>query len=170
MREITILVVDDEADIRATVSAMLEIEGYDVAEASNGADALHVLEERRPDLILLDMRMPILDGWGFAAELRRRGHRTPIVVMTAARDAAHWAAEIAAAAFVAKPFGFEDLIAAVEQVGCNKFGLEGFLRRGVAGATGEQQHPNYRIDPLCDFHLAAGLSGARPQARFDDRG
>jgi len=116
MREITILVVDDEADIRATVSAMLEIEGYDVAEASNGADALHVLEERRPDLILLDMRMPILDGWGFAAELRRRGHRTPIVVMTAARDAAHWAAEIAAAAFVAKPFGFEDLIAAVERV------------------------------------------------------
>lgn len=116
MREVTILVVDDEADIRATVSAMLEIEGYDVAEASNGADALHVLEARRPDLILLDMRMPILDGWGFAAELRRRGHRTPIVVMTAARDAAHWAAEIAAAAFVAKPFGFEDLMAAVEQV------------------------------------------------------
>ena len=116
MREVAVLVVDDEADIRATVSAMLEIEGYDVAEASNGADALHVLEERRPDLILLDMRMPVLDGWGFAAELRRRGHRTPIVVMTAARDAAHWAAEIAAAAFVAKPFGFDDLITAVEQV------------------------------------------------------
>ena len=116
MREVTILVVDDEADIRATVSAMLEIEGYAVAEAANGADALHVLEDRRPDVILLDMRMPILDGWGFAAELRRRGHRTPIVVMTAARDAAHWAGEIAAASFVAKPFGFEDLIAAVEAV------------------------------------------------------
>jgi CheY-like chemotaxis protein len=116
MRDVTVLVVDDEPDIRATVSAMLEIEGYDVAEASNGADALQVLEQRRPDLILLDMRMPILDGWGFAAELRRRGNRTPIVVMTAARDAAHWAAEIAAAAFVAKPFGFDDLMAAVERV------------------------------------------------------
>jgi CheY-like chemotaxis protein len=116
MRDLTVLVVDDEPDIRATVSAMLEIEGYAVAEAANGADALRQLEERQPDVILLDMRMPILDGWGFAAELRRRGHRTPIVVMTAARDAAHWAAEIAASAFVSKPFGYGDLIAAVESV------------------------------------------------------
>ena len=117
MPDVRVLVVDDEPDIRATVSAMLEIEGYDVAEAANGADALHLVEERAPDIILLDMRMPVLDGWGFAAELRRRGHRTPIVVMTAARDAAHWASEIAAAAFVAKPFGFDDLITAVERVG-----------------------------------------------------
>jgi CheY-like chemotaxis protein len=116
MPEIHVLVVDDEPDIRATVSAMLEIEGYAVTEAANGADALHRVEERPPDVILLDMRMPVLDGWGFAAELRRRGHRTPIVVMTAARDAAHWAGEIAASAFVAKPFGFDDLITAVEEV------------------------------------------------------
>ncbi len=116
MREVRVLVVDDEPDIRATVSAMLEIEGYDVAEAANGVDALQAIEGHPPDVILLDMRMPVMDGWGFAAELRRRGHSTPIVVMTAARDAAHWAAEIAAAAFVAKPFGFDDLITAVEQV------------------------------------------------------
>ena len=115
MREVRILVVDDEPDIRATVSAMLEIEGYAVAEAANGADALHVIAQRPPDLILLDMRMPVLDGWAFATELRRRGHETPIVVMTAARDAARWAGEIAAAAFVAKPFGLDDLITAVER-------------------------------------------------------
>ena len=116
MPEVHVLVVDDEPDIRATVSAMLEIEGYAVTEAANGADALHRVEEQAPDVILLDMRMPVLDGWGFAAELRRRGHRMPIVVMTAARDAAHWAGEIAASAFVAKPFGFDDLITAVEEV------------------------------------------------------
>ena len=115
MPELRILVVDDEPDIRATVAAMLEIEGYDVAEATNGADALTELERREPHVILLDMRMPVLDGWGFAAELRRRGHRVPIVVMTAARDAAHWAGEIAAASFVAKPFGLDDLIGAVER-------------------------------------------------------
>jgi CheY-like chemotaxis protein len=115
MPDVRVLVVDDEPDIRATVSAMLEIEGYHVDEAVNGADALHAVEQRPPDLILLDMRMPILDGWGFASEMRRRGNRTPIVVMTAARDAARWAREIAAAAFVAKPFGMDDLINAVER-------------------------------------------------------
>ena len=115
MPDLRVLVIDDEPDIRATVSAMLETEGYDVDEAANGADALTAIEARPPDLILLDMRMPVLDGWGFASELRRRGHGTPIVVMTAARDAARWAAEIAAAAFVAKPFGLDDLITAVEQ-------------------------------------------------------
>lgn len=114
MPDTRILVVDDEPDIRATVSAMLEIEGYDVAEAHDGAAALAAIEQRMPDVILLDMRMPVLDGWGFAAELRRRGHQTPIVVMTAARDAARWASEISAAAFVAKPFGYDDLISAVE--------------------------------------------------------
>ena len=116
MRDLRILVVDDEPDIRATVSAMLEIEGYLVAEAANGADALHAIAEHPPDLILLDMRMPVLDGWAFASELRRRGHEIPIVVMTAARDAARWASEVAAAAFISKPFGFDDLIGAVERV------------------------------------------------------
>lgn len=115
MPDVRVLVVDDEPDIRATVSAMLEIEGYEVAEATNGADALVAVESDPPDVILLDMRMPVLDGWGFAAELHRRGHRIPIVVMTAARDAARWAAEIAASSFIAKPFGYDDLLRAVER-------------------------------------------------------
>src|SRR5918995_882567 len=110
-----ILVVDDERDIRSAVAEMLALEGYDVDEAANGADALAAVDRRRPDLILLDMRMPVLDGWGFAAELRRRGSQIPIVVMTAARDAARWAAEITATAFVSKPFGYDELIRTVEE-------------------------------------------------------
>ena len=116
MREVRILVVDDEPDIRETVSAMLEAEGYRVVQATNGAEALEAIESGAPDIVLLDMRMPVLDGWGFASELRRRGHAVPIVVMTAARDASRWASEISASAFLAKPFGFDDLITAVEQV------------------------------------------------------
>ncbi|HET7646671.1 MAG TPA: response regulator [Candidatus Limnocylindria bacterium] len=116
MPDLSVLVVDDEPDIRATVSAMLEIEGYRVAEATNGADALAAVQREEPDLILLDMRMPVLDGWGFADELRRRGLRIPIVVMTAARDAATWAAEIAASDYLAKPFGFDDLTSAIQRV------------------------------------------------------
>jgi CheY-like chemotaxis protein len=115
MPEVRVLVVDDEPGIRETVTAMLEIEGYDVAEARDGAEALAQVEARQPDVILLDMRMPVLDGWGFAAELRARELAIPIVVMTAARDAARWAGEIAATAFVAKPFGFDDLVRAVER-------------------------------------------------------
>ena len=115
MPDVRVLIVDDEPDIRATVSAMLEIEGYAVSEAANGADALAAVENDPPDVILLDMRMPVLDGWDFAAEMRRRNHAIPIVVMTAARDAARWAGEVAAAAFIAKPFGYDDLIDAVEQ-------------------------------------------------------
>jgi CheY-like chemotaxis protein len=115
MPDLRVLVVDDEPEIRATVQAMLEIEGYLVSQAANGADALAALERDRPDLVLLDMRMPVLDGWGFAAELRRRGHRVPLVVMTAARDAARWASEITASAFVSKPFRYDDLIHAVER-------------------------------------------------------
>jgi two-component system, chemotaxis family, chemotaxis protein CheY len=116
MPDIRVLVVDDEPDIRATVAEMLEIEGYSVDEASNGADALRAIEASPPDLILLDMRMPVLDGWGFAAELSRRDVDIPIVVMTAARDAARWAAEIAASASLSKPFGFDDLIRTVSEV------------------------------------------------------
>lgn len=115
MPEVRVLVVDDEPDIRDTVAAMLEIEGYEVSQATNGAEALTIIEHDPPDLIVLDMRMPVLDGWGFADELRRRGHRIPIVVMTAARDAARWAGEISARAFVAKPFGYDDLIGAVKE-------------------------------------------------------
>ena len=115
MSEVRVLVVDDEPGIRAIVLAMLETEGYAVAEAMNGAEALKAVESDPPDVILLDMRMPVLDGWGFAKELRRRGHQTPIVVMTAARDAGRWAREIAASAFVAKPFGYDDLLRAVER-------------------------------------------------------
>ena len=115
MPDLRVLVVDDEVGIRATVSAMLEIEGYAVAEAANGADALAALENDPPDVLLLDMRMPVLDGWAFAAEMRRRNHAIPIVVMTAARDAARWAGEVAATAFIAMPFGYDDLSAAVEQ-------------------------------------------------------
>jgi two-component system, chemotaxis family, chemotaxis protein CheY len=116
MPDVRVLVVDDEPDIRATVAEMLEIEGYAVEEAANGADALAAIDRQQPDVILLDMRMPVLDGWGFAAELNGRAIEIPIVVMTAARDAARWAAEIGANAALPKPFGFDELIQAVATV------------------------------------------------------
>ena len=109
-----ILVVDDDPTILATVSEALDLEGFPVVTATNGAEALDELVRHRPSLVLLDMRMPVLDGWGFARRLRERGSNPPIVVMTAAQDARHWAQEIGAAGFVAKPFEVDDLLATVE--------------------------------------------------------
>jgi CheY-like chemotaxis protein len=66
--------------------------------------------------VLLDMRMPILDGWDFASALRERGIILPILVMTAAQDARRWAQEIGAAGYVSKPFELLDLLTAVATI------------------------------------------------------
>lgn len=111
-----ILVVEDDHDIRATVIGILEMEGYTVAEANNGQEGLAAVDLVHPSLVLLDMRMPVLDGWGFARVLKERGIMLPIVVMTAAQDARRWAQEIGAQGYVAKPFDLSDLLSAVESV------------------------------------------------------
>jgi CheY-like chemotaxis protein len=71
------------------------------------------MADRLPALVLLDMRMPVLDGWGFAAAVRQQGLPVKILVMTAAQDAAAWAAEIGADGYIAKPFDVSDLLEAV---------------------------------------------------------
>jgi len=115
MSDSPILVVDDDPSILETVKVILDLEGYTVETAINGADALEKVGRSRPALVLLDMRMPVLDGWGFAREMKARGVKVPIVVMTAAQDARRWAAEIGAVDFVAKPFEIPDLLLAVER-------------------------------------------------------
>ena len=109
-----ILVVDDDSSIRDLVSNFLEFEGFSVATASNGLEALRVFELTQPAVVLLDMRMPILDGWGFVRELRARGADAYIVVMTAAQDAKRWANEVNAHACLPKPFELQDLLDAVQ--------------------------------------------------------
>ncbi|HET7582184.1 MAG TPA: response regulator [Candidatus Limnocylindria bacterium] len=108
-----ILVVDDDRAILEIVADVLELEGYRVETALDGAQALAAVERSSPKLILLDMRMPLLDGWAFARILRERGVDLPILVMTAARDAAGWAHEIGAQGYLAKPFDIGELLDAV---------------------------------------------------------
>ena len=110
-----VLVVDDDAAIRSAVRDVLESAGIAVETATNGADALEKVSRQRPRLVLLDMRMPVLDGWGFASALRERGLALPVVVMTAAADASRWADEIGAIGMVAKPFGVAELVNAVRR-------------------------------------------------------
>jgi two-component system, chemotaxis family, chemotaxis protein CheY len=111
--EAPILVVDDDPTILATVSEALDFEGFPVVTATNGAEALEVVDRNRPSLVLLDMRMPVLDGWGFMRAVRERGLNLTVVVMTAAADARRWAREIDAQGVLAKPFELDELLGAV---------------------------------------------------------
>lgn len=110
-----ILIIDDDPSIRITVSEVLAEEGYEIVTATNGAEGLAVVERAAPAVVLLDMRMPVLDGWGFARALGERGLSLPIVVMTAAQEARIWAKEIGAASVLAKPFDLMDLLLVVER-------------------------------------------------------
>jgi two-component system chemotaxis response regulator CheY len=108
-------VVDDDPAIRSTVADILGLEGYAVATAENGEEALRLVDLLQPSVVLLDMRMPVLDGWGFAREIHARGITVPILVMTAAPNARRWAEEIGAHSFIAKPFDLDDLLDAVQK-------------------------------------------------------
>jgi CheY-like chemotaxis protein len=110
-----VLVVDDDETIRTTVSETLDMEGYPVRLAADGAEALRSVEERPPRVILLDMRMPVLDGWGVARGLAERGLAPSILVMSAAADARRWAREIGASDVLPKPFELDELLALVER-------------------------------------------------------
>ena len=115
MSEAPILVVDDDPTILATVSEALDFEGFPVITATNGAEALELIDRNWPSLVLLDMRMPVLDGWGFMRAVRERGLELSVVVMTAAADARRWGREIGAHGVLAKPFELDDLLNAIQQ-------------------------------------------------------
>jgi two-component system chemotaxis response regulator CheY len=111
-----VLVVDDDESILDFVREALEDEGFEAVTATDGAEALDLADRQPPDLILLDMRMPIMDGWEFARIYAERpGPHAPVIVMTAARDAADIATEIHAQGYLAKPFTLDDLLSLVEQ-------------------------------------------------------
>jgi CheY-like chemotaxis protein len=111
-----VLVVDDDVTIRETVTALLADEGYVVAQAANGMEALACLERQVPQVVLLDMRMPVLDGWGFVDELRKRNLDLKVVAMTATHNARVWAQEIGATSYLGKPFEPDELLDLVEHL------------------------------------------------------
>jgi CheY-like chemotaxis protein len=104
-----VLVVDDDLSIRELLAAALEEDGYEVVPATNGQDALSVCERWRPDVIVLDLMMPVMDGWTFAKRLKERDD-IPIVVLSALNDLERDARKIGAAYVVGKPFDLDQLL------------------------------------------------------------
>jgi two-component system phosphate regulon response regulator PhoB len=109
----TVLVVDDEADLVWVVRFNLEMEGYRTFVAGNGEDALDMLPEVRPDLILLDLMMPVMDGWAVLDQIRRTGGTSALIVVVSARTGPYdkqRAGEYGVDGFVGKPFDMEELL------------------------------------------------------------
>ena len=113
-----ILVVDDEADVRLLLSRILKDAGYQVETAHEGGEALAKIAERRPDLVLLDLMMPGVDGWGVLAELRKQPSPPPVVLVTASADPGTFGRSVreGVAGYVAKPFRFRELLGSCARV------------------------------------------------------
>ena len=113
-----VLVVDDDDGIRLTVADALQDEGYQVMTATNGQEALQQVESGPPDAIVLDLMMPIMDGWGFLEACRRRElcQGIPVLVMSAYRRLTETAPDLKVRACIAKPFELDVLLGAVERL------------------------------------------------------
>ncbi len=112
-----ILVVEDDEAIRGLVTEVLRDDGYDVREAANGAEALEYVSGHRPDLIVLDLMMPVMDGWKFRMEQRRAGYDdVPVLVLTASRNAADSKDALGAVERLQKPFDLRHLLDTINRL------------------------------------------------------
>ena len=112
------LVVDDDARLREYMRVNLELEGYSVREAESSEQALAAIENQAPDLVLLDVVMPGVDGWQLLRQLEERHGSIPVIMFSGQVDerAAAEAAEHGARGFVGKPFDPQELLARAKQL------------------------------------------------------
>lgn len=115
-----VLVVDDEPQVVWMLQFSLEAEGYQTISARDGRTALDEIMEHRPGMVLLDIMMPVMDGWSVLEELRTLpAEERPRVVVVSARASVRdreKAVELGADAFVAKPFNMDDLLGVVHEL------------------------------------------------------
>jgi CheY-like chemotaxis protein len=113
----TVLVVDDDRDLRELLAAVLSSAGYEVLTAENGAAALSVLRTVLPELIILDLMMPVMNGWQFreAQTALPDYARIPVICLSGHHAARHQASTIGIKACVVKPFEIDDLLQVVNR-------------------------------------------------------
>ena len=110
-----ILVAEDDTAVRESLERALRLEGYEVTTAVNGQKALELAAIRQPDLYLLDVMMPILDGLSVCRQIRRQGDKTPVLVLTAKHEISDRVSGLDAGAddYLVKPFALDELLARI---------------------------------------------------------
>jgi len=110
-----ILIVEDEPDMRRGLRTVLEAEGFGVVEAEDGREALERVTEELPDLVVLDLMIPELDGFAVCRELRAQGHTTPVLILSARGSEVDKVLgfELGADDYVTKPFNLRELVARI---------------------------------------------------------
>jgi two-component system response regulator MprA len=112
----TILIVDDDPRMRRMLAEILALEGYRVVQAQNGAEALEILQWCQPGVIVLDLLMPTLDGWGFRACQQTQASLADIPVLVLTALSSEEAGELGAAAFLRKPVRLETLLKTIGEL------------------------------------------------------
>ncbi|MDD7472646.1 MAG: response regulator transcription factor [Bdellovibrionota bacterium] len=112
----TIAIIDDDNSVRKSVALNLEQEGFKVLEAEDGEKGISLVEEKKPDVIILDIKMPRKDGFQVCKELRNKGISTPLILLTARSEEVDkvLGLELGADDYLAKPFGMLELVARVK--------------------------------------------------------
>src|SRR5690242_8539923 len=129
-----ILVIEDEWALRRTTVAALSSCGHKVVAAENGAEALARVDACRPDLVLLDLHLPVMDGREFLRHFRARPEcaQVPVVVLSAERNSSH--AQLGIQAFFAKPFDLEELLDTVNRLNTHPILNGRHAARSIAGS------------------------------------
>jgi CheY-like chemotaxis protein len=112
-----VLIVEDDEDIRTDLAALLAAHGYDTETAANGAEAIERMSISPPCLVLLDLMMPVMDGWALRSEMTKLPAMAdvPIVVLSGGSDVPTAAQTIGAVGFVTKPFKLRTLLDVIGQ-------------------------------------------------------
>lgn len=116
--EATIVVVDDEPSIRELVSASLHFSGFDVKTASNGTEAIDVITQTDPDLVVLDVMLPDIDGFTVTRRIRQQGVEAPVLFLTARDDTQDKVMGLTVGGddYVTKPFSLEEVVARIRAI------------------------------------------------------
>jgi len=116
--EAVVLIVDDNPDILLLLETNLRRAGFGIVKASDGEMALRAIEEERPDVVLLDLMMPVLDGWGVMERLAGRPSAPPVIIISAATSQSNVdrAYAMGAVGYITKPFILTEMIDRLREV------------------------------------------------------